>query len=51
MKQQDNCSPSKAFPTTKDLNAYVEEDISNNKFQKTIVKMINQLKKESKASI
>jgi hypothetical protein len=44
MKQQDNHSPSKASSTIKDLNTCVEEVISNNRFQKTIVKRINDLK-------
>jgi hypothetical protein len=39
MKQQDNCSPSKANSTTKDPN-------SNNEFQKTMAKMINDFKEE-----
>jgi hypothetical protein len=47
MKQQDNCSPSKANSNTKDLNTCVEEELSNNEFQKTIVKMINNLKEET----
>jgi hypothetical protein len=47
MKQQDNYSPSKANSTTKDLNTYVEEELSNNELQKTIVKMINDLKEET----
>jgi hypothetical protein len=47
MKQQDNCSPSKANSTTKDLNTCIEEEILNNEFQKTIVKMINSLKEET----
>jgi hypothetical protein len=34
MKQQDNCSLPKANSTIKDLNTYVEEEISNNEFQK-----------------
>jgi hypothetical protein len=41
MKQQDNHSPSKVNSTTKDLNTCIGEEISNNEFQKTIVKMIN----------
>jgi gas vesicle protein len=44
--KQDNCSPSKAISTTKDLNTSTEEEISNNEFQKAIVKMINELKGE-----
>jgi hypothetical protein len=47
MKQQDNHSPSKANSTTKDLNTCVEEELSTNEFQKTIVKMINDLKEET----
>jgi hypothetical protein len=48
MKQQDNCSPSKVNYTTKDLNICVEEELSNNEFQKTII-MINQLKEETRS--
>jgi hypothetical protein len=44
MKQQDNCSPSKANSTSRDLNTCIKEDLSDNEFQKTIVKMINYLK-------
>jgi hypothetical protein len=47
MKQQDNHSLSKANSTTKDPNIYVEGKLSNNEFQKTIVKMINDLKEET----
>jgi hypothetical protein len=47
MKQQDNYSPSKAYSTTKDPNTYIEEELSNNEFQKTIVNMINDLKEET----
>jgi hypothetical protein len=47
MKNQDNCSPSKANSTTKDLNTSIEEEISNNEFQKIILEMINQLKRET----
>jgi hypothetical protein len=47
MKQKDNCSPSKANSTTKDPNICVEEQLSNNEFQKTIVKLINNLKEET----
>jgi hypothetical protein len=47
MKQQGNHSPSKANSTTKDLNTCTEEELSNNEFQKTIVKMINDLKEET----
>jgi hypothetical protein len=47
IKQQDNCSSSKANPTTKDPNTCVEEELSNNEFQKTIiVKMTNGLREE-----
>jgi hypothetical protein len=46
MKQQGNHSPSKASSATKDLNTCVEEEISNNEFQK-IVKVINDSKEES----
>jgi hypothetical protein len=49
MKQQDNCSPSKANFTTEDLNTCVEEEISNNESQKTIVKMITTSKKKHKS--
>jgi hypothetical protein len=47
MKQQDNCSPSKANSTTKDPHTCTEEKLSNNVFPKTIVKMINDLKEET----
>jgi hypothetical protein len=47
MKQQDNCSPSKANSTTKDLNNCIEKEISNIKFQKIIVRSINKLKEET----
>jgi hypothetical protein len=47
MKQQDNHSPSKANSTTKDPNTYVEEELSNNEFQKTIIKMTNDFKEET----
>jgi hypothetical protein len=47
MKQQDNHFPSKANCTTKDPNTCVEEELSSNEFQKTIVKMINDLKEET----
>jgi disulfide oxidoreductase YuzD len=46
MKQQNNCSPSKANAITNGLNASIEEKISNNEFQKTVVKIINDLKGE-----
>jgi DNA-directed RNA polymerase specialized sigma24 family protein len=47
MKQQDNHAPSKANSTTEDPNTDVEEELSNNEFQKTILKMINDLKEET----
>jgi hypothetical protein len=47
MKQQDNHSPSKANSTTKDPNTCLEEELSNNEFQKTIIKMVNNLKEET----
>jgi hypothetical protein len=47
MKEQDSHSPSKANAITKDLNTCLEEERSNNKFQKTIVKVINNLKEET----
>jgi hypothetical protein len=47
MKQQDNYSPSKANSTTKDPNTCVKEELSNNEFQKTVVKVINDLKEET----
>jgi hypothetical protein len=34
MKQQDNRSAAKANSTTQNLYTYVEEEISNNEFQK-----------------
>jgi hypothetical protein len=46
MREQDNHSPSKAYSNTKDLNTCIEKELSNNEFQKTIVKMINNLKEE-----
>jgi hypothetical protein len=42
-----NCSPSKANSSTKDLNKSVEEEISNNEFQKTIVKLSNELSEQT----
>jgi hypothetical protein len=45
--KQDNCSPSKANSTTKDPNICLEEELSNNEFLKTIVKMINNFKEET----
>jgi F0F1-type ATP synthase membrane subunit b/b' len=47
MKQQDNNSPSKANSTTKDPNTCVEEGLSNNESQKTVVKIVNDLKEET----
>jgi hypothetical protein len=47
VKQQDNHSPSKANSATKDLNICIEEELLNNEFQKTIVKVINNLKEET----
>jgi methyl-accepting chemotaxis protein len=47
MKQQNNHSPSKANSTTKVPNTYVPEELSNNEFQKTIVKIINFFKAET----
>jgi hypothetical protein len=47
MKQQDNCSLSKANSTTKDLNTCIKEEISNNELQKITIKMINDLKEET----
>jgi hypothetical protein len=37
MKEQDNGSPSKANSTTKDLNTCIQEEISSNEFQDTII--------------
>jgi hypothetical protein len=37
----------KVNSTTKDPNTCIEEKLSNNEFQKTIVKMINDLKEET----
>jgi hypothetical protein len=51
MKQQDNQSPSKANSTTKDSNNYVKEELPNNEFQKTIVKVINNLKEDTQKLI
>jgi hypothetical protein len=48
MKQQDKRSLLKANSTTKHPNTFIEEELSNNKFQKTIPKMINYLKEETK---
>jgi hypothetical protein len=38
MKQQDSHSPSKANSTTKDLKTCIEEELSNNEFQKKLQK-------------
>jgi hypothetical protein len=46
MKQQDNHSPTKANSTTKHPDTCVEEELSNNESQKTIVKMINDHKEK-----
>jgi hypothetical protein len=46
--KQENHSPSKANSTTKEQNTCIEEETSNNEFQKTIVKMINDLKETYK---
>jgi hypothetical protein len=51
MKRKDNHSPSKANSTTKDLNTCIEEELSNNEFQKEIVKMINELKEETQKQV
>jgi hypothetical protein len=51
MKQQDNNSPSKVHSTTKDPSTCIEEELSNNEFQKTIVKIINDFKEETEVSI
>jgi hypothetical protein len=37
----------KVNSTTEELNTCVEEDISNNEFQKIVVEMINNLKEET----
>jgi hypothetical protein len=47
MKQEDNHSPSKANSTTYYPNTCIEEKLSNNEFQTTRVKMINNLKEET----
>jgi hypothetical protein len=47
MKQQDTLSPSKANSITKDLNTCIEENLSNNEFQKTVIKVINDLEEET----
>jgi hypothetical protein len=49
--KQDSHSPSKANPTTKDQNICLREELSNNEFQETIVKMINNLKEETQKLI
>jgi hypothetical protein len=51
MKQQNNCSPSKANSTTKDLNNCIEKVIANTEFQEIIVKMINDLKEETQKPV
>jgi hypothetical protein len=43
MKQQEKCSPLKGNATSKDLNTHVEEEISNNELQKTILKLVQSL--------
>jgi hypothetical protein len=48
MKQQENHSSSKVNSTTKDPNTSVQEELSNNEFRKTIVKMINYHKEAQK---
>jgi hypothetical protein len=47
MKKQDKRFPSKANSTTKDLSTCIEEELLKNEFQKTIVKMIEDLKEET----
>jgi uncharacterized coiled-coil DUF342 family protein len=44
MKEQNNCFSTKANSITKDISTSTE--ISNNESQKTIVKMINEIKEE-----
>jgi hypothetical protein len=52
MKKQDNCFPSKAKSTTKDLNNSKEKDISNFEFQNIIEIVIKNLKsRDTKASV
>jgi hypothetical protein len=46
MKQQGNIFPSKANFTTEDLNSSEEEETSIIEFNKTIVRIINELKEE-----
>jgi hypothetical protein len=46
MKQQGSSSPSKANFTTEDLNSSEEEETSIIEFNKTIVRIINELKEE-----
>jgi DNA-directed RNA polymerase specialized sigma24 family protein len=48
MKQQDNRCPSKANSATRDSNTCIEEELLSNEFQEAIVKMINNLKEETK---
>jgi hypothetical protein len=45
MKEQDNCSSPRVNSTTKDPNTYGEEELSNNEFQKTTVKIMTSKKK------
>jgi hypothetical protein len=47
MKEQNKSSLSKANSTTKDLNNWEEEEITNIEFHKIIVRMISELKVES----
>jgi hypothetical protein len=48
MKQQDNHFPSKANSITKDPNTCIEEELSNNEFQKTI-EMTNDCNEETQS--
>jgi hypothetical protein len=45
--KQDNCSPSKANSSIKDPDTCIEEKLSNNEFQKTIIKLMNDFKEET----
>jgi hypothetical protein len=47
MKEQGNHSPSKTNSTTKEPNTCIEKELLNNEFQKTTVKIFNDLKKET----
>jgi hypothetical protein len=47
--ETENVSPSKANSITKDLNTCIEVELSNNEFQKTKVKMNNNLQEETKS--